>query len=162
MYGYSQPAPYGQVGFQQPQMVQPMYIPPPPAPMPGPTVINISKQPDGTKCPFCGQTSENRARKSAGCTTYSWCICLALTATPFFWIPFCVDGCKDVELVCEKCGQTKNTIKANCCWCLYKHIKLYQLTYSLAVCTTALICLLFHTTATISIASFSHLPTNRL
>jgi hypothetical protein len=109
--GFQQPA-FQQPAFQQP-MMQPSFMPP--APAPGPTIVTINNRQDGTKCPYCGEVSENRTRKSAGCATWGWCVCLSFTAPPFFFIPFCVDGCKDVELVCEKCGQVKNTIKANCC-----------------------------------------------
>lgn len=122
MYGYPQQQPMygGQPGFQQPMMQQPMmqqpvFMPPPQMRQAGPTVINITKREDGTKCPFCGEYSENRTRKSMGCVTWCWCLTLAFTVPPLFFIPLCVDGCKDVELVCEKCGEVKNTIKANCC-----------------------------------------------
>lgn len=139
MYGYQQPPQPmygGQVGFQQPpafqqpMMPQPMFVPPPPPQ--GPTIVTISNRQEGTKCPYCGQQSENRTRKSAGCATWGWCVCLAFTVPPLFFIPFCVDGCKDVELVCEKCGQVKNTIKANCCWYI-SPIKCFPFSFPLCV-----------------------------
>lgn len=119
MYGFPQQQPmYGvQPGFQQPMMQRPppqMFMAPGAGPQ-GPTIINITNREEGTKCPFCGEHSENRMRKSAGCVAWCWCVTLAFTLPPLFFLPFCIDGCKDVELVCEKCSQTKNTIKANCC-----------------------------------------------
>lgn len=102
MYGYNAPPqPYGmqpgfqQPVFQQPMMQQPVFMPPMGGPA-GPTIINISNRQEGTKCPYCTEHSESNLRKTTGCVTWSWCICLTLTATPFFFIPFCVDGCKDV------------------------------------------------------------------
>jgi hypothetical protein len=112
MYGYPQQQPMqpmygGQPGFQQPGFQQPGFQQPMMMQQPvmrpqqqGPTIINITKKEGGTKCPFCGETTESRPRKSAGCVTWCWCIFLG----PLFFVPFCVDGCKDTELVCEKCG----------------------------------------------------------
>jgi hypothetical protein len=132
MYGYQQPpAPYGmqqgfqQPGFQQPGFQQPPMMQPPAYMHPGmsgpygpngPTIINIaSNHQEGTKCPYCTEHSENLQRKSVGCVTWSWCICLTFTFPPLFFVPFCVDGCKDTEFVCVKCHQVKSTVRANCC-----------------------------------------------
>lgn len=118
MYGFQQPSPYGQPMYgapMAPPMVQPMYMPPAPAPA-GPTIINISSgKQEGSKCPACGEHSESVQRKDAGCATWSWCICLALTVTPLFFIPFCTDSCKDTEIVCVKCQSIKTTVKGQCC-----------------------------------------------
>jgi hypothetical protein len=136
MYGYQQPpAPYGmqqgfqQPGFQQPGFQQPPMMQPPAYMHPGmsgpygpngPTIINIaSNHQEGTKCPYCTEHSENLQRKSVGCVTWSWCICLTFTFPPLFFVPFCVDGCKDTEFVCVKCHQVKSTVRANCCWYSY-------------------------------------------
>lgn len=123
MYAYPPPPPqpYGmQPGFQQPMFQQPQIIQQPvfmpPMGNAGTTIINIpGNRQEGTKCPYCTEHSESNLRRTSGCVTWSWCICLTLTATPFFFIPFCVDGCKDTEYVCVKCNQVKNTVKANCC-----------------------------------------------
>lgn len=98
----------------------PMFPQQPMQPMPmgqpgmGPTIINVTTKQSGTKCPTCNEYTNNILRTVAGCVTWSWCICLAFT-TGCCFIPFCVDGCKDVEQVCERCSAVKGVIPANCC-----------------------------------------------
>lgn len=66
------------------------------------------------KCQLCG-SSESYSRKIAGCATLSWCVCLFMfTAFAGFWIPFCINTCYDVEVVCAECGYIKASLEANC------------------------------------------------
>ena len=61
-------------------------------------------------CPFCG-TADSYARRIVGCASFSWCVCLFLTTTFVgFWIPFCVNRCYDVEVVCQQCGYIKASL----------------------------------------------------
>ena len=71
---------------------------------------------DSSQCPYCDRGTKNITKRKVGCTTIFWCLCLLLTVPGFFWIPFCCDGCKDTDLVCEQCGNVKTNIPANCCW----------------------------------------------
>lgn len=57
-------------------------------------------------------------RKKVGCVTMAWCCFLFMITGVCFWVPFCVDSCKDTECVCHSCGLIKTTIPANCCWFL--------------------------------------------
>jgi hypothetical protein len=101
--------------MNQPQMMapmtpQPMYHPPN---QQGPTIITMTST-GGTKCPFCSENTGSILRRRAGCVTWAWCVCLMFT-TGCCFIPFCVDGCKDIEQVCERCSNVKNVTPANCC-----------------------------------------------
>lgn len=124
---YGQPPPYAMNQMMSPQpMMNPMMnqgminqgmMTPPPPMYPsmsqGATIINVSKS-SGTKCPFCNENTGNILRRKAGCVTWAWCVCLMFT-TGCCFIPFCVDGCKDIEQVCERCSNVKNITPANCC-----------------------------------------------
>ena len=114
MYGqqpmYGQP--YGQPGFVAPP--PPMYGGGYGAPQ-GPTVIHINNDDDGTPCQFCGGKTPNVTRKSVGGVAIAWGCCLLWPTGFLCWLPCVMDGCKDVELVCVKCQNVKNTIPANCC-----------------------------------------------
>ena len=55
-------------------------------------------------------------RTKVGSVTIAWCCFLGLiTAGTLFWIPCCVDSCKDTEVVCHGCGLVKTKVEANCC-----------------------------------------------
>lgn len=80
-------------------------------------IINLSggnNSNGGTNCPSCGHETGNLPRKKVGCVAISWCVCMLFT-TGCCWIPLCMDGCKDTELVCVKCQTVKSKIEANCC-----------------------------------------------
>ena len=126
MYGQPmmQPAygqPMMQPGYQQPMMqpvMQPAYMPPPPQQQ-GPTIITIgnNNNSSGSPCQFCQGDTGNITRKKVGCVTIAWCICLLFTVGAYGLcvIPFCMDSCKDTEILCVKCQQVKTKIPANCC-----------------------------------------------
>lgn len=130
MYGaqvnFGQQPPYGQPGYGQPAYGQPGYgMPPPPPPMygggyqqqpAGPTIIHINNDDDdGTLCQMCGKKTTHIARKKMGCVAWGWVCCLLWTTGFFCWLPCCMDGCKDTELVCVSCNNVKTNIQANCC-----------------------------------------------
>jgi hypothetical protein len=92
-----------------------MYAPPV---QQGPTVINLggnNNSGDGSPCPVCGRDTGNIPRKTIGCVTIAWCLCLLFFTGIAWCYPFCTDSCKDTELVCVKCHTVKSKIPANCC-----------------------------------------------
>ncbi len=114
---YGQPpaygVPYGQPGYIAPPPPAYGYGVPPPT---GPTIIHINNDgDDGTPCQFCGSKTSHIARKSVGAVAIAWGCCLLWTTGWLCWLPCVMDGCKDVELVCVKCQNVKQTIPANCC-----------------------------------------------
>ena len=119
--GYGQQPGFQQPGFQQP-VFQPAFQQPPPQqfgfhppPQQGPTVIHINNDnDDGTPCQFCGSKTSHITRRKVGCVAIAWGFCLLVTGV-CWWLPCCMDGCKDVELVCVKCQSVKGVIPANCC-----------------------------------------------
>lgn len=78
--------------------------------------IIIVREHSSMPCRMCGFDGMSTWRQSAGCATYSWCICLFCFFWPLFWLPFCMDSCYDTEVVCSRCGQMKANIPADCCW----------------------------------------------
>lgn len=115
---FDQPAAYSNNNISYPGMQ--MYPGPPPIqmqPVPfhhgaPPVIINNM---GGTKCQFCGGVTENVQRKSCGCVATTWGVGLFLFFFPLFWLPCCIDGCKDTQFVCSNCRNVKNTIPATCC-----------------------------------------------
>ena len=94
------------------------YPPPPPQQQAGPTIITIGDNNSGgsgSTCLTCGKDTGQIARKKVGCVTIAWCICLFLWTGWLCCLPFCIDSCKDTELICVKCQQVKQKISANCC-----------------------------------------------
>ena len=114
--GYGQPPAYGQPGYGQPYG-QPGYgMPPPGYGQQGPTVIHINNDDDdGTPCQYCGTNTNHITRRKVGCVAIAWGFCLLWATGILCCLPCCMDGCKDVELVCVKCQNVKNVIPANCC-----------------------------------------------
>ena len=123
--GYQQPSydnPYGQPAYgQSPPMNygSPGYNPVPPpnyGQNQGPTIIHINNDNDtGTPCQFCGTSTDHITRRSVGCVAIAWGCCLFYFTGILCCLPCCIDGCKDVELICTKCHNVKNTIQASCC-----------------------------------------------
>lgn len=78
--------------------------------------IIIIREHSSMPCRMCGFDGMSTWRQTAGCATYSWCVCLLCFFWPLFWLPFCMDSCYDTEVVCSRCGQVKGRIQADCCW----------------------------------------------
>lgn len=110
-YGYGAPPP------------PPAYYPPPPPPAypqqnQGPMIINLgNNNSNGSPCGVCQNDTSTISRKKIGGVAIAWCVCLLLTIGPYglCFIPFCMDSCKDTELICTKCSTVKQTVSANCC-----------------------------------------------
>ena len=66
-------------------------------------------------CRMCGYDGLSTWRESAGCAAYSWCTCMFFFTGVFCWIPFCIDGCYDTEVICSRCAHVKTRIPADCC-----------------------------------------------
>ena len=124
MYGqppppnYGQPygqQPYGQPGYGQPPPPNYGHMPPPNYGQQGPTIIHVNNDDDGTPCQFCAGNTDHVCRRTIGCVAIAWGCCLFYFTGILCCLPCCIDGCKDVELVCIKCQNVKNTIPANCC-----------------------------------------------
>ena len=112
--------PYGQQTYgQQPGFGQSQLnygqMPPPNYGQQGPTIIHVNNDDDGTPCQFCGGNTDHVCRRTIGCVAIAWGCCLFYFTGFLCCLPCCIDGCKDVELVCIKCQNVKNTIPANCC-----------------------------------------------
>jgi hypothetical protein len=76
----------------------------------------VIQQHSGMDCKMCGYNGPSNWRQSAGCATYSWCVCLfCFTGIFGFWIPFCIDSCYDTEVMCARCGFIKGVVPADCC-----------------------------------------------
>lgn len=121
---------YGQqpgYGMQQPGYgMQPGYgQPPPPMYGGGPQVVviqqneatisNMTQMGKISTCALCQKETDNVMRHKVGGVTFAWCCCLLVTTGFLFWVPFCCDGCKDTEVVCQGCQLVKTTVPANCC-----------------------------------------------
>ena len=108
-YGYAPPPPmYGQPGYGQPAYGMPQQQ--------GPTIIHINNDDnDGTPCQFCGTNTTHITRRKVGCVAIAWGCCLFYFTGILCCLPCCIDGCKDVELVCVKCQNVKTVIPATCC-----------------------------------------------
>ena len=75
--------------------------------------------------------------------------------------PFCVDSCKDTELVCVKCHTVKAKIPANCCWSLDLYFNLFDPLMTINCCVDPFNKLYFFTTKFISQLTF-HAQTNTI
>ena len=114
-YGAPPPPQYGAPGYGAPGYGAPGYGYPPPQ-QAGPTVIHINNDDnDGTPCQFCGTNTNHTCRRKVGCVAIAWGVCLFWFTGILCCLPCCIDGCKDVEMVCIRCQNVKGTIEANCC-----------------------------------------------
>ncbi len=79
------------------------------------TLVTSDYSTNGLNCPFCMKQTQSVQKKTAGSVTWMWCCCLLVFTGLFCCVPFCVDSCKDTEIVCAMCQGTKSKIEANCC-----------------------------------------------
>lgn len=95
--------------------------PPAPPPViviekPNATISNIGVMGDVAFCEYCQQKTANVKRTNVGGVTLAWCFfLLLLTGGLLSLVPFCCDDCKDTEIVCQNCTNTKTKIDATCC-----------------------------------------------
>jgi lipopolysaccharide-induced tumor necrosis factor-alpha factor len=120
MMAYPPQPPYSPYAPMQPMMapMPPAYYPTPAPPQPQQqqTIIIAKKNHGGANtspCPTCCGDTGTLPRKKVGFVTILWC--LVLSSCGVCCIPFCVDSCKDTELICVKCQTRKAKVQANCC-----------------------------------------------
>lgn len=70
---------------------------------------------DALQCPFCGHIGPSIPRYKMGTASWLWCCGLFWTTYLLWVIPVCVNNCKDIEQLCDKCGGVKGVIPGNCC-----------------------------------------------
>lgn len=107
---YSAPGPHGQ-GYGQP--------PPPPPGYAGSSTVVVTQPgfinarifrevPVPMQCPYCQATITTSTSYEVG--TLTWIACFVVFIVGCWlgccFIPFCVDGCKDVVHSCPNCRQT--------------------------------------------------------
>ena len=100
------------------------------------TVVNVNNPNTGAgnarNCPLCGANAGEFPRKRVGKVAVGWgCVLLYFTGI-LFWIPCCIDSCKDTEIVCESCRGARRKIPAKCCWFLCLNFS-YFCDFNLAV-----------------------------
>lgn len=117
--GFMAPPMMGPPMMGPPMVAPPMMAPPPTVIVIGnkqeATITNMAQDGDISNCPYCNQKTQNVLNRKIGCTTFLWCLCLLATTGGLFWLPFCCDGCKDTDVICQRCCNTKTTVQANCC-----------------------------------------------
>ncbi|XP_021374460.1 cell death-inducing p53-target protein 1 homolog isoform X10 [Mizuhopecten yessoensis] len=102
--GYAQPygaPPQGQPGYSQQQGQTTVVVA-----QPAVTVVQqFRESPVHTRCPHCQAEVVTATQYETG--TFTWIICLVLCIVGCdlgcCFIPFCVDGCKDVAHSCPNC-----------------------------------------------------------
>jgi len=108
------PAPYPQ-GYQPPPTVimgQPQFVvvQQPPTAFPPSTSVDwrMQETPCQVTCQYCNQQMTTRTVYTSGALTWLACIGIAFIGCILgcCLIPFCIDGCKDVEHHCSGCGRT--------------------------------------------------------
>ncbi|KAH8656210.1 LITAF-like zinc ribbon domain-containing protein [Tricladium varicosporioides] len=109
----AQPMPQGQPMPMQMQP-QPMGIPQQQQPMqmkPGQRtyqnatpLASLGRSPAPIDCPTCGQRSMSRIEYIVGNTTHAWALGLCCLTGLFCFVPYIMDGFKDVDHHCGQCG----------------------------------------------------------
>merc|ERR1712080_25912 len=59
--------------------------------------------PKNVICPNCHQNVTTTCAYETGTMTYLVALLLCFLICPCFWVPFCIDGCKDVHHTCPSC-----------------------------------------------------------
>lgn len=105
-YPYPQP---GQALPNQP-IAQPYnYYPPPQPIVPGQFLPPLSP------CHFCQQNTNNYLKKIPGGVTWMWCLGLFIFTGICCCLPFCIDGCQDIQMLCANCHGVKGTWESSGC-----------------------------------------------
>ncbi|GIY46677.1 lipopolysaccharide-induced tumor necrosis factor-alpha factor-like protein [Caerostris extrusa] len=73
--------------------------------------VMLSNQPMSITCGNCRRTVMTTTVKENGACAYIATIFVCLLCCPCFWIPLCLDSCKDVHHSCPGCGARLGTYK---------------------------------------------------
>lgn len=65
-------------------------------------------------CKFCSGVGCPIIVQKVGSTAIIYAICLLLTTLILFWLPLCLDSCKDTHYVCKHCHVILATKKVTC------------------------------------------------
>ena len=80
------------------------------------TINNNSMVGDTKFCHRCQSETPNINKSKVSGVTIAWCFFLVFTTGGILaFLPFCMDDCKDVEVICEKCQESKAIVEASCC-----------------------------------------------
>lgn len=58
----------------------------------------------GIRCPFCGHEGRPGIKKKLSGSGWVLFVVLLLLCFPMCWLPFVIDGCKEEERKCFRCG----------------------------------------------------------
>ncbi|CAG8961049.1 hypothetical protein HYFRA_00002590 [Hymenoscyphus fraxineus] len=67
-------------------------------------LASLGRSPAPVDCPACGQRSMTRIAFLAGNYTHGWAVGLCCLTWFFCWVPYVVDGFKNVDHSCGSCG----------------------------------------------------------
>lgn len=108
-YGSPQPV-YGATPVYQPSPVMVVNTGAAPVHTPMPMPI-LDKEPARMCCPYCRTETSTRVEYENGTLVWLLAAGLCLFTGCCCWIPFVVDGCKDVKHHCGNCGQVVGTYR---------------------------------------------------
>lgn len=73
--------------------------------------ISFGDSPMQTTCGNCRQTIVTQTIFSNGAAAYVAALIICLLFFPCFWVPLCMDSCKDVHHRCPSCGAELGAFK---------------------------------------------------
>jgi lipopolysaccharide-induced tumor necrosis factor-alpha factor len=105
---YANQSPYynGPPPPQQQQQQQHMVVVTTAAPVVLTTVTRFGMSPMQTVCPHCGAVVITSTHHDVGACAWLMCLCLCLFCWICFFLPFVMDGFKDVVHTCPNCHNT--------------------------------------------------------
>ncbi|KAG8178669.1 hypothetical protein JTE90_025591 [Oedothorax gibbosus] len=71
----------------------------------------LSTGPMHVTCGNCRRTVLTSVTKENGACAYVATLFVCLICCPFFWLPLCMESCKDVHHSCPSCGARFGTYK---------------------------------------------------
>jgi len=74
-------------------------------------MINFGDTPVQITCGNCSQTIVTQTIAQNGAAAYIAAIIILILFFPFFWVPLCMDSCKDVYHKCPSCGAQLGVFK---------------------------------------------------